>query len=135
MNYRTASVALKHVFLNSLSWRRSLMFLCMLFAACTAYGKQRFLPEHPRLLFTEAETSEVKRLMETDPLAGELASYLKQQADSIMEAPQISGPGISRTALYQEEEKPIEGITMLEAECPFEKAEGKVTVQMSSRKL
>ncbi|MDE5710798.1 MAG: hypothetical protein K2I27_06630, partial [Bacteroides sp.] len=34
-----------------------------------------------------------------------------------------------------EGEKPIEGITMLEAECPFEKAEGKVTVRMSSRKF
>ena len=68
---------------------RSIAFLSTLLFVCAAYGQQRFLPEHPRLLFTGAETSEVKRLMETDPLAGELASYLKQQADSIAEAPQL----------------------------------------------
>lgn len=32
-------------------------------------------------------------------------------------------------------EKPIEGITMLEAECLFKGTEGKVTVRMSSKKL
>lgn len=31
--------------------------------------------------------------------------------------------------------KPIEGITMLEADCRFKKADGKVIVRMSSRKL
>lgn len=41
------------------------------------------------MLFTETETAEVKQLMKTDALAGELASYLKAQADSIAEAPQL----------------------------------------------
>ncbi|WP_237039126.1 hypothetical protein [Phocaeicola faecalis] len=32
-------------------------------------------------------------------------------------------------------EKPIEGITMLEAECSFKGTDGKVTVRMSSKRL
>lgn len=52
-------------------------------------GTTTLVTEPPRLLFTESETSEVKRLIETDPLAGELASYLKTQADSIVKTPQL----------------------------------------------
>ena len=83
------STYMQRFFLKLTDRIRSIAFLSTLLFVCAAYGQQRFLPEHPRLLFTGAETSEVKRLMETDPLAGELASYLKQQADSIAEAPQL----------------------------------------------
>lgn len=68
---------------------KSVLFLLLLFITTAVYGQQRILPEHPRLLFTGSETSEVKRLMEADALAGELAAYFKAQADSIAEAPQL----------------------------------------------
>lgn len=79
----------KPVFLT-LNMGRSVMLLFMLLCTCSAWGvKQNWLPNHPRLLFTEAETDEVKQLVETDALAGELASYLKTQADSIVKLPQL----------------------------------------------
>lgn len=75
-------------FLTLKNGKRTIL-LFMLLWACSIWGQQKWLPEHPRLLFTGTETSEVKRLIETDGLAGELASYLRHQADSIMEAPQL----------------------------------------------
>ena len=74
-------------FFNSLKPTFSVIFL--LLWSCNVRGQQKWLPEHPRLLFTGVETSEVRHLMETDPLAGELAFYLKEQADSIMSEPQL----------------------------------------------
>ena len=35
---------------------------------------------HPRLLFNKVEEKEVKKLIKKDPLAGELASFLKEKA-------------------------------------------------------
>lgn len=58
-------------FFNSLKSTFCVIFL--LLWSCNVWGQHKWLPEHPRLLFTGAETSEVRRLMETDPLAGELA--------------------------------------------------------------
>ncbi len=74
-------------FFNSLKSTFSVIFLFLW--SYNVRGQQKWLPEHPRLLFTGAETSEVRHLMETDPLAGELAFYLKEQADSIMSEPQL----------------------------------------------
>lgn len=68
---------------------RGVALLFMLIWTGSVWGQQHWLQNHPRLLFTESETSEVKRLIETDPLAGELASYLKTQADSIVKTPQL----------------------------------------------
>lgn len=39
---------------------------------------------HPRLLFNKTEEKEVKKLIKKDPLAGELASFLKEKADSMV---------------------------------------------------
>lgn len=68
---------------------RSIALLFMLFVACATYGQQRYLTEHPRLLFTKAETPEVKRLIQTDQLAGKLAVFLKAKADSLVNEPQL----------------------------------------------
>lgn len=45
---------------------------------------------HPRLLFNKVEEKEVKKLIKKDPLAGELASFLKERADSIVVLPQLT---------------------------------------------
>lgn len=78
----------KPVFLT-LSMGRSITLLFMLLLTCGVCGQQYWLSNHPRLLFTGTETSAVKQLIKTDSLAGELASYLKVQADSIAEVPQL----------------------------------------------
>lgn len=62
--------------------------LLMLLFACNAYSQQRFLPNHPRLLFTAAEEVAVKRMIQDDPLAGELAGFLKAKADTLIITPQ-----------------------------------------------
>lgn len=69
--------------------RGVLIALSFLLKTGFVWGQQDWLPAHPRLLFTQAETAEVKRLIETDSLAGELASYLKSEADSIVKIPQL----------------------------------------------
>lgn len=61
----------------------------MLFVACGIYGQQRFLADHPRLLFTKAETSAVKKLVKNNPQAHELAEFLRAKADSLLTLPQI----------------------------------------------
>lgn len=45
---------------------------------------------HPRLLFNKVEEKEVKKLIKKDPLAGELASFLKEKADSMVVLPQLT---------------------------------------------
>lgn len=72
----------KFIFLK-LQMNRSTMLLFMLLWTCIAWGQQPWLQSHPRLLFTGAETPEVKQLIKNDPLAGELASFLKAEADSV----------------------------------------------------
>ena len=67
--------------------RRGILFLCVLLAASGVWGQA--LLQHPRLLFTKAEEPEVKRLIQTDPLAGQLAALLKLKADSLLEVPEI----------------------------------------------
>ena len=52
------------------------------------YSQQRFLSNHPRLLFTGAEETAVKQLIQNDPLAGELAEFLKAKADTLTITPQ-----------------------------------------------
>lgn len=47
------------------------------------------LLEHPRLLFTNSEESNVKSLIETDAFVNKLASYIKEEADSIVELEQL----------------------------------------------
>lgn len=44
---------------------------------------------HPRLLFTKAEEPAVKRLIQTDSLAGQLAAFLKLKADSLVGVSQL----------------------------------------------
>lgn len=45
---------------------------------------------HPRLLFSKVEEKEVKKLIKKDPLARELASFLKEKADSMVVLPQLT---------------------------------------------
>lgn len=63
------------------------IFACL--CAFSAYGKTEIHPRHPRLLFTTTEEKAVKKLIKKDPLAGQLAAFLKTKADSIAEAQQI----------------------------------------------
>lgn len=74
---------------SPLNTSRNLLSLFMILLTCNAWGQQNWLTGHPRLLFTKAEESAVKQLIKTAPLAGELAKYLKTQADSITETPQL----------------------------------------------
>ena len=62
---------------------RSTTVLLMLLFVCNVYSQQRFLSNHPRLLFTGAEETAVKQLIQNDPLAGELAEFLKAKADTL----------------------------------------------------
>ena len=80
---------MKNVIISTSRMVKSIMLLAMLLLTCSTWGQQNWLPNHPRLLFTGAETSEVKELIKNEPLAGELALYLKAEADSIAEAPQL----------------------------------------------
>ena len=80
---------MKNVIISTSRMVKSIMLLAMLLLTCNTWGQQNWLPNHPRLLFTGAETSEVKELIKNEPLAGELALYLKAEADSIAEAPQL----------------------------------------------
>lgn len=69
--------------------KKRMIFLMELLMACMVWGQQRFLPEHPRLLFLESEESEVKELMKTNKEVRQLADFLKAKADSITEVPQL----------------------------------------------
>lgn len=60
-----------------------------LLISCVAWGQQRFLPEHPRLLFLKSEEVKVKSLIKKDKDARLLADFLKTKADSIAETPQL----------------------------------------------
>ncbi len=62
--------------------------LLMLLFVCNVYSQQSFLSNHPRLLFTGAEETAVKQLIQNDPLAGELAEFLKAKADTLTITPQ-----------------------------------------------
>ena len=80
---------MKNVIISTSRMVKSIMLLAMLLLTYSAWGQQNWLPNHPRLLFTGAETFEVKELIKNEPLAGELALYLKAEADSIAEAPGV----------------------------------------------
>lgn len=68
---------------------RSILLLLMLLLTNELSSQTNILTHHPRLLFTKTEEPEVKRLLQTDPLAGDLASFLKVKADSLSKVPQI----------------------------------------------
>lgn len=68
---------------------RGITLLFVTLITFQAWGQTTFLPQHPRLLFTKAEEPEVKRLIQTDPLAGQLAAFLKHKADSLVQVPQV----------------------------------------------
>lgn len=68
---------------------RGVVLLGMMLSMGCAWGQQNWLSKHPRLLFTKDETAEVKQLMRSDPLAGELALYLKAKADSVVALEQL----------------------------------------------
>ncbi len=68
---------------------RTALLLVFLLCSLSLLAQQRWLPEHPRLLFTGAETAKVKNLIQTDTLAARLAEYLKHEADSLVTAPQL----------------------------------------------
>ena len=66
------------------------LLLCVGALSCTPErNEQGILTEHPRLLFTRAEEPAVKRLINEDPLAAELADTLRSQAASIPQPPPI----------------------------------------------
>ena len=80
---------MKKPFFLTLNMGRSITLLFMLLFACNAWGQQKWLPEHPRLLFTKSETAVVKQLIKTEPLAGKLSLFLKVKADSIIQLGQL----------------------------------------------
>ena len=60
----------------------------ILWSTIPAFG---YVPStHPRLLFNKVEEKEVKKLIKKDPLAGKLASFLKEKADSMVVLPQLT---------------------------------------------
>ena len=67
---------------------RCTVVVFMLLFVCNMYGQQRFLSNHPRLLFTGAEEAAVKQLIQNNRLAGELAEFLKAKADTLVITPQ-----------------------------------------------
>ena len=67
---------------------RCTVVVFMLLFVCNMYGQQRFLSNHPRLLFTGAEEAAVKQLIQNNQLAGELAEFLKAKADTLVITPQ-----------------------------------------------
>lgn len=79
---------MQKLFFNLTDMCRSIALLFILFVVCTAYGQQHFLAEHPRLLFTKAETLGIKELIKNNPQAHELAEFLKAKADSLASVPQ-----------------------------------------------
>lgn len=72
---------------NATSKILTFIFACL--CVFSAFGKTEIQPHHPRLLFTTTEEKAVKKLIKKDPLARQLAAFLKTKADSIAEAPQI----------------------------------------------
>ena len=72
---------------NTTSNILTFIFACL--CVFSAFGKTEIQPHHPRLLFTTTEEKAVKKLIKKDPLARQLAAFLKTKADSIAEAPQI----------------------------------------------
>ncbi len=80
---------------------RILLACIILCISTTLFGQQRFLTEHPRLLFTEAEEIELKKQIQADPLSRDLAAFLKSQADSICAMPQIDYNRIQYGASFQ----------------------------------
>lgn len=80
---------MRKVFFYLTGMSRSIALLFMLFVVCGVCGQQRFLAEHPRLLFTKAEMPEVKKLITNNPQVRELAEFLKAKADSILSLSQI----------------------------------------------
>ena len=82
---------MKHtLFFSKRVFRVGLLSLFLILKTDFMFGQQDWLPTHPRLLFTAEETLPVKQLITEDSLAGKLASYLKAEAYSIVEIPQLS---------------------------------------------
>lgn len=75
--------------LNTSVAGRTVCLLAVLLVSVGANARPDWLPKHPRLLFTGSEETAVRQMIKTDPVAGELAVFLKAQADSIAEAEQI----------------------------------------------
>lgn len=80
---------MKITFFSLASLGRSIMLLLMLLMTNELSSQTNILTHHPRLLFTKAEEPEVRRLIQSDPLAGDLATFLKLKADSLSKVPQI----------------------------------------------
>lgn len=79
-----------------------MMLTCFILCiSATVFGQQRFLAEHPRLLFTKAEEIELKKQIQSDALTHDLASFLKSQADSICTIPQIEYDRIQYGSSFQ----------------------------------
>ena len=53
---------MKNVIISTSRMVKSIMLLAMLLLTYSAWGQQNWLPNHPRLLFTGAETFEVKAI-------------------------------------------------------------------------
>lgn len=68
---------------------RHISIIVLLCLCHIGHAKQRFLPEHPRLLFTLHEEARIKRLIEKDAFANELAYFFRNEADSIVALQQI----------------------------------------------
>lgn len=75
-------------FLTLNKGKSTIIFFVLLWA-CSIWGSKNTCRNLLRLLFTGTETFEVKRLIEIDGLADELAFYLRHQANSTMEALQL----------------------------------------------
>lgn len=69
--------------------------------SATVFGQQRFLNEHPRLLFTQEEETKLKEQIQSDVLTHDLAYFMKAQADSICSIPQIEYNRIQYGSSFQ----------------------------------
>ena len=83
-------------------------FTCKMILTCfilcisaTVFGQQRFLNEHPRLLFTQEEETKLKEQIQSDVLTHDLAYFMKAQADSICSIPQIEYNRIQYGSSFQ----------------------------------
>lgn len=69
--------------------KRCFVFGLLVLAVFTIFGQQRYISEHPRLLFTKADEPGVKDMIDNYRQPHELAGFLKAKADSLALAPQI----------------------------------------------
>lgn len=69
--------------------KKSICIVWGLLLTCMAWSQQRFLPDHPRLLFLKSEEAAVNELIKHNQEARQLADFIKAKADSLVEVEQL----------------------------------------------